>query len=79
MQRAKRVILVCLQKNGASDRFALRKLISDRMSTNASELIRNLNVLEDIGCIRNNHGSYTITEKGTELLELLEKVTKILK
>ena len=79
MQKAKRVILKCLKSQGTSNRFKIRQYFSQTARpTNSYELMRQLYILEKVDCVQNNKGDYSITKKGSELLDLLNSVEKIL-
>ncbi len=79
MQKTKRVILICLKNYGTCDRFKIRKYFAQTTKpTNSSELIRHLDSLEKAGCVYNVKGNYTFTKTGSDLLNLLVKVDKIL-
>ncbi len=80
MQKNKILILRCLVNQGMSTRFQIRSYIqATTTATNSSEIIRNLQILEEAGCIKAKETYYDVTEKGKELLDLLNRVTEILK
>lgn len=83
MQKNKRIILTCLKGLKAGevcDHFKLRKYTQQNSNpTNSAELIRNLGILERKGCVTEDKGNYRIAKKGVELLDLLNRVVKILR
>jgi DNA-binding HxlR family transcriptional regulator len=79
MQKIKRQILTCLKYRGVSDPSALRQYFKNTSKpTNPSVLIQHLDVLENVDCIKKVDEKYAITRKGTELLDLLNRINDIL-
>ena len=80
MQKNKILILRCLVSQGMSTRFQIRSYIQAvTKATSSAEIIRNLMILEETGCVKKKESYHLITEKGKELLNLLNRANEILK
>ena len=79
MQKTKRIILTFLGIK-PSTIPEIRKHFKDKFkATNSAELARQMKILEANNCVINNSGVYSITDRGLEMLEILEGIGDIFK